>query len=289
MVFAGADLDPDTLKALADLGFSKPEAVVDTVRGWLHGRYRATRSERTRGMLTRLAPTILDALARTGDPDGTLHRFDIFLQRLPAGIQLFALFHSNPHLVPLMARILGTSGRLADYLARNPAQFDCVLMPGFLDSLPDRRQLADELALMMSAAPDYEDGLNVLRRFTNDNRFRIGVQMLRGTAGDGTHGGFLSDVAEAALAALIPRVEAEFRPAARRLRQRRHGHHRHGQAGRPRTVDPLRPRPDHGLRRAGRRLPVRRRQAAGADDLLRAADPAPAERHHRADGGGLAV
>ena len=215
MVFAGADLDPDTLQALADLGFSKPEAVVDTVRGWLHGRYRATRSERTRGMLTQLAPTILDALARTGDPDGTLHRFDTFLQRLPAGIQLFALFHSNPHLVPLMARILGTSGRLADYLARNPAQFDCVLMPGFLDSLPDRRQLADELALMMSAAPDYEDGLNVLRRFTNDNRFRIGVQMLRGGEGDGTHAGFLSDVAEAALAALIPRVEAEF--------ARRHG------------------------------------------------------------------
>ena len=71
MVFAGADLDPDTLKALSEMGFGNPDAVVDTVRGWLHGRYRATRSERTRGMLTQLAPTILDALARTGDPDGT--------------------------------------------------------------------------------------------------------------------------------------------------------------------------------------------------------------------------
>ena len=210
MVFAGADLDPETLTALAEMGFGNPEAVVDTVRGWLHGRYRATRSERTRGMLTQLAPTILDALSKTGDPDGTLHRFDTFLQRLPAGIQLFALFHSNPHLVPLMARILGTSGRLADYLARNPAQFDCVLMPGFLDTLPDRAELAEELALMMSAAPDYEDGLNVLRRFTNDNRFRIGVQMLREADGEGRDQGFLSDVAEAAISALVPRVQAEF-------------------------------------------------------------------------------
>ena len=215
MVFAGADLDPDTLTALAEMGFGHPDAVVDTVRGWLHGRYRATRSERTRGMLTQLAPTILDALAKTGDPDGTLQRFDTFLQRLPAGIQLFALFHSNPHLVPLMARILGTSSRLADYLARNPAQFDCVLMPDFLDSLPDHGALADELALMMSAAPDYEDGLNVLRRFTNDNRFRVGVQMLREAETDGAHGAFLSDVAETALSALVPRVQAEF--------ARRHG------------------------------------------------------------------
>ncbi len=220
MVFAGADLDPDTLTALSAMGFGNPDAVVETVRGWLHGRYRATRSERTRGMLTRLAPTILDALARTGDPNGTLQRFDTFLQRLPAGIQLFALFHSNPHLIPLMARILGTSTRLADYLARNPAQFDCVLMPGFLDSLPDHGQLSEELALMMAAAPDYEDGLNVLRRFTNDHRFQVGVQMLQGVEGDGTHGGFLSDVAETALTALIPRVQAEF--------ARRHGGFRDG-------------------------------------------------------------
>ena len=210
MVFVGADLDPDTLSALTGMGFEKPEAVIDTVRGWLHGRYRATRSERTRSMLTQLAPTILDALARTGDPDGTLHRFDAFLQRLPAGIQLFALFSSNPQLVPLMARILGTSSRLADYLARNPAQFDCVLMPGFLDSLPDLRQLTDELALMSGGAPDYEETLNVLRRFTNDNRFRVGVQMLGGMDRDGTYGGFLSDVAEVALAALVPGVQAEF-------------------------------------------------------------------------------
>ncbi len=216
MVFAGADLDPDTVAALAEMGFGNPDAVIDTVRGWLHGRYRATRSERTRGMLTQLAPTILDALASTGDPDGTLQRFDTFLQRLPAGIQLFALFHSNPHLIPLMARILGTSTRLADYLARNPAQFDCVLMPDFLDSLPDHRALTDELALMMSAAPDYEEGLNVLRRFTNDNRFRVGVHMLRGADDAGAHSAFLSDVAETALSALIPRVQAEF--------ARRHGH-----------------------------------------------------------------
>ena len=114
-----------------------------------------------------------------------------------------------------MARILGTSSRLADYLARNPAQFDCVLMPDFLDSLPNHRALTDELALMMSAAPDYEDGLNALRRFTNDNRFRVGVHMLRGADDGGSHGAFLSDVAETALSALIPRVQAEF--------ARRHG------------------------------------------------------------------
>ena len=215
LVFAGADLDPDTLVALTGMGFGNPEAVIETVRGWLHGRYRATRSERTRGMLNQLAPTILDALARTDDPDGTLHRFDAFLQRLPAGIQLFALFHSNPHLVPLMALILGTSARLADYLARNPAQFDSVLMPGFLDSLPDYDELADELTVMMAEAPDYEEALNVLRRFTNDNRFRVGVQMLRGMDRDGSYGAFLSDVAEAALSALIPRVQTEF--------ARRHG------------------------------------------------------------------
>ena len=206
LVFVGADIDRDTLAAIGAMGFANPEAVVDTVRGWLHGRYRATRSERTRGMLHRLTPTILETLAKTPNPDGTLARLDEFLSRLPAGIQLFALFSSNPHLLRLMAEILGTSARLADHLARNPAQFDSVLMPGFLDEAA----LNGELEMMMATAPDYEETLNVLRRFTNDNRFRVGVQMLHGMERAEDYGRFLTDVAEAALCALGPRVQAEF-------------------------------------------------------------------------------
>ncbi|MEE8270180.1 MAG: bifunctional [glutamine synthetase] adenylyltransferase/[glutamine synthetase]-adenylyl-L-tyrosine phosphorylase [Alphaproteobacteria bacterium] len=212
---AGTDIDPDSVAAIGEFGFANPQGVIEMARGWLHGRYRATRSERARALLNQLAPTILGALAKTPNPDAALARFDEFLRHLPAGIQLFSLFYSNPDLLDLTAEILGTSNRLADYLARNPVQLDCVLTPGFFDPLPDAEALGAELDDLLAGATDYEEVLDGVRRWTNDNRFRAGVQMLRRIDRDSAFATFLSDVAEVALRALQTRVAAEF--------ARRHG------------------------------------------------------------------
>lgn len=210
LVFTGTDDHADTLAAVAAMGFADPPKVAELVRGWLHGRYRATRSERARQLLTELAPTLLAALGRTPSPDTALARLDSFLGKLPAGIQLFTLFTAYPALLDLMAEMLGTSPRLADHLARNPILLDAVLTPGFLEELPDRASLTAELTDLLATATTYEDVLNVARRWTNDHRFRAGVQILRSSCGERESGRYLSDVAELALSRLLPAVKAEF-------------------------------------------------------------------------------
>ena len=59
LVFTGIEDDPDTLATIARLGFTDPRAVSQMVRGWHHGRYRATRSQRARELLTELVPVLL--------------------------------------------------------------------------------------------------------------------------------------------------------------------------------------------------------------------------------------
>ncbi|MEI9986907.1 MAG: hypothetical protein WDN69_29355 [Aliidongia sp.] len=44
LVFTGKESDPETLATLKHLGFKDPVRVDDTIRGWHHGRIRATRS-----------------------------------------------------------------------------------------------------------------------------------------------------------------------------------------------------------------------------------------------------
>ncbi|MEO3433773.1 bifunctional [glutamine synthetase] adenylyltransferase/[glutamine synthetase]-adenylyl-L-tyrosine phosphorylase [Inquilinus sp. CAU 1745] len=212
---AGSDDDPDTMAALSAMGFADPVAVLGLVRGWLHGRYRAVRSERARNLMRELAPTLLAALARTPNPDTALLRLDTFLSRLPAGIQLFSMFHANPGLLDLVAELLGTSNRLADYLSRNPDLLEAVLTPGFLRTLDEMPVLERDLGDLIAAALHYEDLLNSLRRWTNDQRFRAGVHVLRRVSDAPEATAYLSDVAEVALRALAPKVEAEF--------ARRHG------------------------------------------------------------------
>src|ERR1700742_5003550 len=106
------------------MGFGDPAHVSAAIRGWHHGRVRAMRSQRARELLTRLVPAILKALAGAADPDVAFTQFDQFLSNLPSGVQLFSLFLARPQFLGLLARIVGSTPRLATYLARNSALLD---------------------------------------------------------------------------------------------------------------------------------------------------------------------
>jgi glutamate-ammonia-ligase adenylyltransferase len=215
LVFTGGENHPDTVKTLEEMGFADGGSISNIVRNWHHGRYRATRSERARQILTELMPHLLKAFAGTANPDTAFARFDEFIAGLPAGVQLFSLFNANPPLLDMVADIMGGAPRIADWLSRNPSLLDAVLTGDFMEPLGSRDELAVELETLLELAADYEDVLVLGRRWTNDQKFRVGVQILRGVVGGAAAGTSLTAVADTVLCALLPRVEAEF--------ARRHG------------------------------------------------------------------
>ena len=101
-------------------------------------------------------PQLLQALASTGDADAAFVSFDRFMARLPAGVQLFSMLRANPHLLHLLATILGTAPRLAEQLSRRPKVFDAVLDPGFFDHLPDRDEIARTFDDALASENRYE-------------------------------------------------------------------------------------------------------------------------------------
>jgi len=216
LVFTGAEDDPETLETLRRLGYRDPSVVSARIRGWHHGRYNATRSARARELLTELAPAVLDALARTVQPDAAFIKFDDFLRALPAGVQLLSLFANNPGLLDLVAEIMGSAPRLADRLSRNPALLDGVLTQGFFDMPPALEELETELVEALHEARDYQDTLDVVRRWANDRVFQLGARMLHGATDPEEAGAPLSNIADAGLRALLPAVRREF-------------HHQHGE------------------------------------------------------------
>ncbi|HSR55629.1 MAG TPA: glutamine-synthetase adenylyltransferase, partial [Alphaproteobacteria bacterium] len=135
LVFTGGEDDPDTLETLAGMGFNDGPAISERIRSWHRGRYRATRSARARELLTELVPALLDALAKTPNPDAAFRNFDTFLSNLPAGVQLFSLLLANPGVLTLAADIMGSGPKLAAHLAANPSLFDGVLTGDFYGPL----------------------------------------------------------------------------------------------------------------------------------------------------------
>ncbi|MCP4327427.1 MAG: bifunctional [glutamine synthetase] adenylyltransferase/[glutamine synthetase]-adenylyl-L-tyrosine phosphorylase [Alphaproteobacteria bacterium] len=210
LVFTGSEDDPGTLATLTEMGYADPRSVAAVIRGWHHGRYRATRNNRTRQILTALMPALLSAFSKTANPLAALMKFDEFLARLPAGIQVFSLFHSNPGLIDLLAEIMGSAPRLADHLSRNAGLLDAVLSADFFDPPPPRDGLSDQLHAVLWRARDFEDVLDLTRRWTKDYVFRLGVQMLRNRCDAEVVGYTLADIADLNIEALQGYVEKEF-------------------------------------------------------------------------------
>ena len=120
LVFTGGEDDPETIETLERMGFKRASEISATIRGWHFGRYAATRSGKSKELLTELMPQLLLALARSGEPDLAFLAFDKFIAGLPAGVQLFSMLKANPNLLDLIATILGTAPRLAEQLSARP-------------------------------------------------------------------------------------------------------------------------------------------------------------------------
>ena len=77
--------------------------------------------------------------------------------------------------------MLGTAPRLADILARYPEVMDAVLEPSFFGALPDEAELGAELTAPIKQAHSYEDFLDRIRMFGQEQMFLIGARILSGT------------------------------------------------------------------------------------------------------------
>jgi glutamate-ammonia-ligase adenylyltransferase len=210
LVFTGNELHPDTQVTLEGMAYTDPSKIFSTVRIWHHGRYRATRSERSRQLLTELIPQLLHALASTANPDFAFAKFDEFLSRLPAGVQLLSLLYANPNLLDLMAMVMGNAPLLADWLSRNPHLLDYVLSDEFDRPIEDGETMEADLREALKEADHFEHVLDITRRWTNDHKFRIGIQVLRGITDGIAAGPALTSVAETVIRVLVPAVEDEF-------------------------------------------------------------------------------
>ena len=208
LVFTGVDDDPETLATIKRMGFSDPPRVSQTIRNWHHGHVAATRTERGRELFTRLAPRLLEAANDTGAPDVAFNRFCDFFAGISSGVQLQSLFLAQPKLFELVVQVLAFAPYLAATLSRRPAAIDAMLDPDFFSEIV----IADERADMerqVARAGGFEGAMDVVRRIHREQAFRVGVQVMSGTASAEVAGRAFADLADLCIQALAPAALAE--------------------------------------------------------------------------------
>jgi glutamate-ammonia-ligase adenylyltransferase len=213
LVFTGVVDDPDTLATLRRLGFQRPEAATETIRGWHFGRRPAVRGAHAREVLTDVIPGLIAAFSGSGDPDAALAAFDAALARMPAAAELLSILRSNERLRELFGDLLGGAPRLAQVVVSRPHVLDAAIDPGrasaIAESLDEATQ-ASRIDAFLDAAEGYEAMLDRARDFAAEETFLVGVRLLSGALDPEMAGRAYSALAQGLLAALLERVGAAF-------------------------------------------------------------------------------
>lgn len=209
--FTGVDNDPATIETLRRLGFERPEQVADAFRRWHAGETRATRSAKSRALLAKATPQLIEALSRANAPDEAFAAFDGFLRGLPAGVQIFSLFINRPDVFERLIRIMTVSPFLAREVARRAYLAEALIESRWPDPEPVLEDLNKKLAVRLSAADGYEAALSAVRRFASEESFSVSAQLLVELVSPASAATRFTLIAEASLAALldVARCEAE--------------------------------------------------------------------------------
>jgi len=180
--------------------FTRRVDILKAMEAWKDGGPRALRTSRGRGLFDRLAPLLLQALARQPQPDIALLRFDEMLWRLPAGVQIFSMFLQHPELLDRLADVLGAAPFLADHLASTPAALDGLLsvQPAVDAGMILRERLRETVSV--------DEALAIAAPVIRGEEFRIALQELDGQLSVDEAGVTRSALAQNAITALVPVV-----------------------------------------------------------------------------------
>ncbi|GJD40974.1 Bifunctional glutamine synthetase [Methylobacterium bullatum] len=210
LVFSGTDDDPATLATLRTLGFSDPERVAETVRGWHFGRRPAVRTARAREVLTELVPALMQALGGTPNPDVALDTLDRAFARMPAAVELLTILRSNDRLRLLFADLLGSAPRLAETVAFSPHVLDTVIDPAFVVPKVDAEDIAAQYRGLVGKPAAYEDFLDRSRDAARQLRFVTGARLLTGILSPQAAGRAYAGIADAVVEASLEAVSRQF-------------------------------------------------------------------------------
>ena len=171
--------DGGDAEALAASGFADAASADGALREFAQFSGVRALSDASRARLDRVLPALLDACARSSQPDAALRRVLSLLQAILRRASYLALLDEQPSALGRLVDVLARSALLSERLAQYPLLLDELLDTRVSGPMPDR----DELRIECEAAL-VEDDPETCLRVLNERRlalsFRVALAALDG-------------------------------------------------------------------------------------------------------------
>ncbi|MCA9772544.1 MAG: bifunctional [glutamate--ammonia ligase]-adenylyl-L-tyrosine phosphorylase/[glutamate--ammonia-ligase] adenylyltransferase, partial [Myxococcales bacterium] len=166
----------EAIARLRELGFHEAERAQGMLERLREGPAHVHLSERALKELRVLGPKLLEEATQSSDPDRALLGVERFLNAVGARTSYYAMLAQNPGIITLLVRLFSGSEFLSNFLILHPWLLDTFIRSDSLAVRMTLDELRGELREYMRFAVDYEEQLNVLRRFKNEEVLRVAVQ-----------------------------------------------------------------------------------------------------------------
>ncbi len=205
--------DSDLIKdLLEEKGFKNPDAAYETLAALRDGPPHSHLTERGRRRLERIAPLLLQEVLDSPEPDMALRNLERFLFAVRARATFYALLAENPAIIKMLVNLFGTSQFLSRIFIQHPEILDSLVSRSYAVSFKEPRVMAQELAGLLAACDNYEDQLDVLRRYRNEEFLRIALNDIHGHTPQGEGTFQLSALADTCLNQALAIAREELLP-----------------------------------------------------------------------------
>ncbi len=204
---ADADLVKDML---AERHFEDVERAYNNLMSLRRGSTRGNLTERSHRLLEKIAPLLVQELFDSYDPDLALTNLERFMTVIATRSSYYALLAENSATIKLLVSLFGMSEFLSKILISHPELLDSLVSRSGSSIVKEKETMQEELAALLEQSDYFEDHLNILRRYRNEEFLRIGLNDIHGRLKQGEVTSQLSLLGEVCLTAAFRLAVAEL-------------------------------------------------------------------------------
>jgi len=213
--------DSDLVKdMLAECHFEDVDRAYDNLVSLRRGPVKANLTERSRRLLEKINPLMIQEIFESPDPDLALTNLERFLTVVATRSSYYALLAENRQTIKLLVSLFGMSEFLSKILINHPELLDSLVARSGSSVVKTKETMKEELDALLEQSDYFEDYLNILRRYRNEEFLRIGLNDIHGRLQQGEVTSQLSLLGEACLAAAYQLAVAELQRFGRPIWQR---------------------------------------------------------------------
>src|SRR5262249_20946819 len=164
-----------TLWRLQQLGLRELNEGYQTLRLLHDGPTHAPASPKRRRLLYALAPVLFREVSGAADPDRALAAMANLIASIGARSSFLALLRENPSTLRTLVGLFGTSAYLTQVFLRHPELLDSLVRTDLVEVDKDQARMQEELAARLATVEEYEDCLDILRRYRTEEFLRVGI------------------------------------------------------------------------------------------------------------------